>query len=122
MGDADCNKTGIYCKRFSFRIIGVPKEDLVHWERFLRGLGRNSSRKKFKSDSYVICVDLPSARVAHALIRRLRGVVIPYEHGIWVSMVSTWCANRMAIPGFVMEVYREIGSSLDFAFTTVLDT
>lgn len=122
MDDNDCDSTGIYCKRFSFRISGVPKEDLLQWEYLLRGLVTNPPRRQFKSESYVICVGLQSTEVAHALISRLSKVEIPYEHGVWVSMVSTWSANRMAIPEYVIEVYREIGASMDFAFTVVIDT
>lgn len=116
-----CDETGLFSQRYSFRIVGIPSGELAYWKRLLKGLYKEPVRTMVSKDLYVVCVDLVTEDMASLLLDRLKGVHISYSHGVWVSFVSVWAANRMEVPEYVLKVFSALGGSFDFAFTAVLD-
>lgn len=101
----------------SFRMIGLNPFEKLFWEKKLASLPSSWFFRRKTNDHVYLC-DFDNEKIAKKLGRLLRGVSIPFEYGICISLVTDRGRDTMQIAPFVSEFYRFIGGSVDFSFVS----
>ena len=100
----------------SFRMFVPCRAAKLLWERKLASIPCEWSLLKTKD--YVYLCDIESRKIAENLLERLKGISIPFEHGIFVSLVTDRGRDRVKLAPFVSELYRRVGGAVDFSFVS----
>lgn len=96
-----------------FRLIGLNRSEKLLWEKKLASVPCEWFLRK--TGDYVYLCDIDSNEIAKKLGRLLKGVSIPFEYGIVVSLVTDRGRDTVRLAPFVSELYRSIGGTVDFS-------
>ena len=96
-----------------FRLIGLNRSEKLLWEKKLASVPCEWFLRK--TGDYVYLCDIDSNEIAKKLGRLLKGVSIPFEYGIVVSLVTDRGRDTVRLAPFVSEFYRSIGGTVDFS-------
>ncbi len=105
---SDCAKSIV-----RFRMIGLNHSEQLFWDKMLASVPCEWFLRK--TGDYVYLCDIDSNEIAKKLGRLLKGVSIPFEYGIVVSLVTDRGRDTVRLAPFVSEFYRSIGGTVDFS-------
>lgn len=97
----------------TFRMGVLNHSEKLYWGKRLASLPCKWFLRK--TNDYVWLCDIDSKEIAKKLGRLLNGVSLPFEYGIFVSLVTDRGRDTVRLAPFVSEFYRSIGGTVDFS-------
>ena len=97
----------------SFRMIGLNHFEKILWGKKLASLPGHWNLRK--TNDFVYLCDFDNEMIAKKLGRLLKGVPIPFEYGICISLVTDRGRDTVRLAQVVSEFYRGIGGTVDFS-------
>ncbi len=107
-------------EKFSFRIIDAPREviDYVH-ETFDKSMIKSGHYYK-DSNVKILSIEIKDGVDYAGFISAVKNFKVERRKcGIFASLVTDRDTSGLAVPDFVIDIYFEIGYTLDFSFTVV---
>lgn len=107
-------------EKFGFRIIGVP-EDVVASTRAILDNSLIKVGHYFKDESIkIMSVELKEDIDYSKFIELIKNSAIDRKKcGLFASLVTGSDTSGIAVPDFVVDIFMEIGYTLDFSFTVI---
>ena len=107
-------------EKFIFRIIDVPEHILNNMDKIMDNyLFKTKSYYKDKSLK-VLSVELKEGIDYSDFISLVKSSKVERKKcGVYSSLVTDRDTSGVAVPDFIVDIYLEIGYTLDFSFTVV---